>query len=34
MAAHVIAGAVKRAKIEPSEVEDVVMGCAMQQGTM
>ena len=34
MAGHVIAEAVKRAKIEPNEVEDVVMGCAMQQGTM
>jgi acetyl-CoA C-acetyltransferase len=34
MAGHVIAGAVKRANIEPGEVEDVVMGCAMQQGTM
>jgi acetyl-CoA C-acetyltransferase len=34
MAGHVIAEAVRRAKIEPGEVEDVVMGCAMQQGTM
>jgi acetyl-CoA C-acetyltransferase/acetyl-CoA acyltransferase len=34
MAGHVIAAAVKRAGIEPGEVEDVVMGCAMQQGTM
>jgi acetyl-CoA C-acetyltransferase/acetyl-CoA acyltransferase len=34
MVGHVIAEAVKRAKIEPGEVEDVVMGCAMQQGTM
>ncbi len=34
MAGHVIAEAVRRAGIEPSEVEDVVMGCAMQQGTM
>jgi acetyl-CoA C-acetyltransferase len=34
IAGHVIAEAVRRAKIEPSEVEDVVMGCAMQQGTM
>jgi acetyl-CoA acetyltransferase len=25
---------VKRAGIQPDEVEDVVMGCAMQQGTM
>jgi acetyl-CoA C-acetyltransferase/acetyl-CoA acyltransferase len=30
---HVIAEAVRRAGIEPGEVEDVVMGCAMQQGT-
>jgi acetyl-CoA C-acetyltransferase len=34
MAGHVIAEAVRRARIEPGEVEDVVMGCAMQQGTM
>src|SRR6202163_4116628 len=34
MAGHVIAEAVKRAGIHPGEVEDVVMGCAMQQGTM
>jgi acetyl-CoA acetyltransferase len=34
MAEHVIAEAVKRAGIAPGEVEDVVMGCAMQQGTM
>jgi acetyl-CoA C-acetyltransferase len=33
MAGHVIAEAVRRAKIDPREVEDVVMGCAMQQGT-
>src|SRR6201993_5149016 len=32
MAGHVMAEAVKRAGIEPGEVEDVVMGCAMQQG--
>src|SRR6266568_5902687 len=30
---HVMAEAVKRAGIAPGEVEDVVMGCAMQQGT-
>ncbi|HCL73725.1 MAG TPA: acetyl-CoA C-acyltransferase, partial [Gammaproteobacteria bacterium] len=30
---HVIAEAVRRAGIEPGEVDDVVMGCAMQQGT-
>jgi len=34
MAAHAIAAAVKRAGIDPREVEDVVLGCAMQQGTM
>jgi acetyl-CoA C-acetyltransferase len=34
MAGHVIGEAVRRARIEPGEVEDVVMGCAMQQGTM
>jgi acetyl-CoA acetyltransferase len=34
MAGHVIAAALKRAGIEPGEVEDVVIGCAMQQGTM
>src|SRR5258708_39871276 len=34
MAGHVIAEAVRRAGVEPAEVEDVVMGCAMQQGTM
>ena len=30
---HVIAEAVRRAGIEPGEVDDVLMGCAMQQGT-
>jgi acetyl-CoA C-acetyltransferase len=34
MAGHVIAEAVRRARIEPGEVEDVVLGCAMHQGTM
>ena len=33
MAGHVIGEALRRAKVEPGEVEDVVMGCAMQQGT-
>ena len=33
MAAHVIREAVRRAKIEPGEVDDVVIGAAMQQGT-
>ena len=30
---HPIAAAVKRAGIEPGEVDDVIMGCAMPQGT-
>jgi acetyl-CoA C-acetyltransferase len=33
MAAHVIGEAVRRANVTPDEVEDVVLGCAMQQGT-
>ncbi len=33
MAAHAIAAAVERAGIEPGEVDDVIMGCAMQQGS-
>ena len=33
LAAHVIGEAVRRANLAPSEIEDVVMGCAMQQGT-
>jgi acetyl-CoA acetyltransferase family protein len=33
MLGHAIAHALSRAKIEGAEVEDVVMGCAMQQGT-
>ncbi|MFK7980202.1 MAG: acetyl-CoA C-acyltransferase [Saprospiraceae bacterium] len=33
MAGWVIEEAVKRAKINPAEVDDCVMGCAMQQGT-
>jgi acetyl-CoA C-acetyltransferase len=32
MAAHVIAHAVKRAGLEPGEVEDVILGCAMPEG--
>jgi acetyl-CoA C-acetyltransferase len=32
MAGHVIAHAVQRAGIEPGEVEDVIMGCAMPEG--
>ena len=30
---HAIASAVARAGIEPGEIQDVVMGCAMQQGS-
>ena len=30
---HVIAAAVKRAGVDPNEVDDVIMGCAMQQGS-
>jgi acetyl-CoA C-acetyltransferase len=30
---HVIAAAVQRAKLDPGEVEDVVMGAALQQGS-
>jgi acetyl-CoA C-acetyltransferase len=30
---HVIAEAVKRAKVEPAEIDDVVMGAALQQGS-
>lgn len=30
---HAIAEAVKRAGIDPGEIDDVVMGCALQQGT-
>jgi acetyl-CoA C-acetyltransferase len=30
---HAIAEAVRRAGIDPAEVDDVVMGCALQQGT-
>ncbi|HET6182169.1 MAG TPA: acetyl-CoA C-acyltransferase [Acetobacteraceae bacterium] len=30
---HVIAEAVKRAKVDPAEVEDVVLGAALQQGS-
>ena len=33
LAGHVIAEAVRRANLAPDEVEDVVLGCAMQQGT-
>ncbi|WP_029581621.1 acetyl-CoA C-acyltransferase [Bradyrhizobium sp. URHD0069] len=30
---HAIGQAVARARLDPNEIEDVVMGCAMQQGT-
>jgi acetyl-CoA C-acetyltransferase len=33
LAAHAIANAVKRAGIDPAEVEDVILGCALQQGS-
>jgi acetyl-CoA C-acetyltransferase len=32
LAGHVISHAVKRAKIDPEEVEDVILGCAMPEG--
>ena len=33
LAAHALTAAVERAKIDAREVDDVVMGCAMQQGS-
>lgn len=33
LAAHAIRNAVARAKIEPEQIDDVILGCAMQQGT-
>jgi acetyl-CoA C-acetyltransferase len=33
LAGHAIAHAVERAGIDPAEVDDVLLGCAMQQGT-
>jgi acetyl-CoA C-acetyltransferase len=33
LAGHAIAQAVKRAGIDPAQVEDVVIGCALQQGS-
>jgi acetyl-CoA C-acetyltransferase len=33
MGAHVVRAAVERAKIDPAEVEDVLMGCAAPEGT-
>jgi acetyl-CoA C-acetyltransferase len=32
LGAHVLEHAVKRAKIDPAEVEDVILGCALPQG--
>src|SRR5262245_33534694 len=32
MAGHVIAQAMQRAGLEPGEVEDVIIGCAMPEG--
>ena len=32
MGGHVVAEAVKRANVDPSEVSDVMMGCAMPEG--
>jgi acetyl-CoA C-acetyltransferase len=33
LAAHAISHAIGRAKLEPAEVEDVILGCALQQGS-
>src|SRR3954452_21404765 len=33
MGAHAVRAAVERAGVEPSEVEDVIMGCALPEGT-
>jgi acetyl-CoA C-acetyltransferase len=33
LGAHAIRNAVERARLDPAEIEDVVMGCALQQGT-
>src|SRR5437660_12655605 len=32
MAGHVIKAAVERARVEPGEVEDVILGCALPEG--
>src|SRR5687767_3316342 len=32
MGGHVVQAALKRAKVEPKEVEDVIMGCATPEG--
>ncbi|GAC1680142.1 MAG: acetyl-CoA C-acyltransferase [Steroidobacteraceae bacterium] len=33
MGGHVVRAAVERARIDPAEVEDVIMGCALPEGT-
>ena len=33
LAGHVLATAVQRAGVDPAEIDDVVLGCALQQGT-
>jgi acetyl-CoA C-acetyltransferase len=33
LAAHAISQAIQRAKVEPGQIEDVVVGCALQQGS-
>src|SRR5437660_11805447 len=33
LGAHVVRAAAERAKIDPSEVEDVIMGCGLPEGT-
>jgi acetyl-CoA C-acetyltransferase len=33
LAGHAIAQAVKRAGVDPAEIEDVILGCALQQGS-
>ncbi|MEK7362619.1 MAG: acetyl-CoA C-acyltransferase, partial [candidate division NC10 bacterium] len=32
LAGHVIRHAVERARLDPAEVEDVILGCAMPEG--
>ncbi len=33
LAAHAISHAIQRAKVEPGHIEDVIVGCALQQGS-
>jgi acetyl-CoA C-acetyltransferase len=33
LGAHVVRAAVERAKVDPAEVEDVILGCALPEGT-